>query len=373
VTIVARPAHVAAVRRDGLRVVERDGSTWLARPAAVVRVGEAALRPDDTVLLTVKCYDTAAVVTDLAAATSRLAAVACVQNGVANEATVATRFQPIYGVVARFSARLLEPGVVLAAGNRELEFGRYPAGVDETATALAERARNAGITAQTRDDVMAAKWSKLVMNCANAIYAICNVPVQRARSDPDVARLVNLVWAEAEATLAAAGIAHQPVAPLPLPEPLTAEPVAPAGGGTLATGSAGMLAGNPAREREAAHVSVRAAPLSPDPSPTRGEGSVDRRADGPVGAAPRWMHYAGHAGAYYGSTWDDLARGSGKSELPWLNGEIVRLAERHGVRAPANTYLLRTGMEMAARREPPGRCTPAALLAAVSRAGRAER
>jgi 2-dehydropantoate 2-reductase len=334
VAVVARPAHVAAIQDGGLRVVERDGSTWRARPAAVEHVADAGLRRDDVVLLTVKSYDTERAVADLAAAVDTAglagpAAIACVQNGVANEAVVAERFERVYGVVARFSARLLEPGVVLAAGNRELEFGRYPARIDEMARRLAERAREAGIVAQTRPDIMAAKWTKLVMNCANAIYAICDVPVQAARSDPDVARLVNLVWAEAETALAAAGVVHEPVAPLPPPPP--ASPHAAPAGGAEAAGGAG---GQPAHP----------GPVSPAGS---GAGTV-------------------HAGAYYGSTWDDLDRRSGKSELPWLNGEIVRLAERNGVPAPVNAWLLRAGAEMAARREPPGRCTPAELLAAVA-------
>lgn len=60
----------------------------------------------------------------------------------------------------------------------------------------------------------------------------------------------------------------------------------------------------------------------------------------------------------------------GASELPWLNGEIVRLAERAGQAAPANALLLRVGLAMAERRERPGRHSLAALLTMMGDAAR---
>jgi 2-dehydropantoate 2-reductase len=211
--------------------------------------------------------------------------------------------------MARFSARLLGPGHVLAAGNRHLAIGRFPRGVDALAEDLVARVRRSGIASDPEPDVMAAKWSKLVMNCVNAVYAICDVPVAAARTNPTVAGLINVVWDEAERVLTAAGVAHEPVPPLAIPS-------------AVATA-------------------------------------------GPSGAA---LPAAGGETPYYGSTWDDLARRHGKSELPWLNGEIVRLAEQVGMPAPANALLLRIGLDMAERREPPGRHAPAELLALVSEA-----
>lgn len=55
------------------------------------------------------------------------------------------------------------------------------------------------------------------------------------------------------------------------------------------------------------------------------------------------------------STWQSLARQQGTVETDFLNGEIVRLAERLGIRAPANKTLLRISQEMAARHELPGK------------------
>jgi 2-dehydropantoate 2-reductase len=314
VTLVARPAHCRAVNAWGLRVLERDGTSWRASPRAVESAEEAEPGRDDLVFLTCKANDTAAAVAELAhAARGGVRTVACLQNGVANEPRVAAAFPDVLGVMAKFSARLLEPGSVLAAGNRYLEFGRYPRGVDALVEDVVARVRRTGIEAAPTQDVVAAKWSKLVMNCANAVYAICDVPISAVRADPAVARLINLVWEEAEAVLQAAAVTHEPVAPLPIP------------------------------------AATEAAPLSASPASSTP----------PDGVPPP---------EYYGSSWDDLARRSGKTEAPWLNGEIVRLAAGLGRPAPANTLLLHTLLDMAERREPPGRHTPGALLDRLSRA-----
>ena len=62
------------------------------------------------------------------------------------------------------------------------------------------------------------------------------------------------------------------------------------------------------------------------------------------------------------STWQSLARRQGSVETDFLNGEIVRLAERLGIQAPINERLLRITQQMAAEHELPGKYTPAELL-----------
>ena len=61
------------------------------------------------------------------------------------------------------------------------------------------------------------------------------------------------------------------------------------------------------------------------------------------------------------STWQSLARVAGSIETEFLNGEVVRLAQKLGQQAPVNETLLRISQEMAARREQPGKYTPARL------------
>ena len=62
------------------------------------------------------------------------------------------------------------------------------------------------------------------------------------------------------------------------------------------------------------------------------------------------------------STWQSLARGQGTVEADFLNGEIVRVANRLGKHAPLNEALARIVRDMAAQRELPGKYTPGELL-----------
>lgn len=57
------------------------------------------------------------------------------------------------------------------------------------------------------------------------------------------------------------------------------------------------------------------------------------------------------------STWQSLAREQGTVETDFMNGEVVRLAESLGKKAPVNEILLRIAKEMAANREHPGKYT----------------
>ncbi|MFC1908371.1 ketopantoate reductase family protein [Chloroflexota bacterium] len=61
------------------------------------------------------------------------------------------------------------------------------------------------------------------------------------------------------------------------------------------------------------------------------------------------------------STWQSLARGQGTVESEYLNGEVVRLARKLGLRAPINEKLQGITQEMAANHEPPGKYTLAQL------------
>ncbi len=63
------------------------------------------------------------------------------------------------------------------------------------------------------------------------------------------------------------------------------------------------------------------------------------------------------------SSWQSLARGSNTIETDFFNGEIVRRARQIGRQAPLNEALVRISQEMAEKREPPGKYTPAELMA----------
>ena len=61
------------------------------------------------------------------------------------------------------------------------------------------------------------------------------------------------------------------------------------------------------------------------------------------------------------STWQSLARYQGSVETDFLNGEIVRVAERLGLKAPINEKLAEITREMAEKQELPGKYTVSQL------------
>jgi 2-dehydropantoate 2-reductase len=202
VTLVARGDHLRAIREHGLTVEAPDGATAAPIPATD-DVATLELAPADVALLTTKSQHTAAAV-DALAARSTEPSVACVQNGVQNERTALRRFANVYGVCVMCPASHLEPGVVRAhrgpiAGI--LDVGRYPAGVDDTAAALAAAFTRASFLSEPRPDIMRWKYTKLLLNLGNALEAACG-PASRGSALAAKAR------AEGVACLDAAGIAY---------------------------------------------------------------------------------------------------------------------------------------------------------------------
>ncbi|GAB3816077.1 ketopantoate reductase family protein [Micromonospora zhanjiangensis] len=124
VTLVARGAHLAAIRERGLTLDSPDGE-YVARTVALDGPAGLTLEPDTALLLTVKSQDTEAAlrawadvpVRDGGTAADRLPLLTA-QNGVANERTALRYFRHVYGVCVWLPATFLEPGLVAAEGTR---------------------------------------------------------------------------------------------------------------------------------------------------------------------------------------------------------------------------------------------------------------
>ena len=206
VTLIARGAHLDAIRERGLRVDAPDGTT-VERVPATDHVETRGLSPDDVVLLTTKSQHTAAALDALAGAPTTTP-IACVQNGVDNERRALRRFANVYSVCVMCPGTHLEPGVVQAHRapvHGILDLGRYPGGVDDTARAVASAFGAAGFLSEPRPDILRWKYTKLLLNLGNALAAICG-PGSRTGAIAARARQ------EGVACLRAAGIAFAPEA-----------------------------------------------------------------------------------------------------------------------------------------------------------------
>ncbi|MDZ5441957.1 2-dehydropantoate 2-reductase N-terminal domain-containing protein [Micromonospora sp. 4G57] len=272
VALVARGAHLDAIRDRGLTLRSPDGTVIWHGPATDGPPAEPL--PADTVLvLTVKSQDTEGALTawvdapvDGGGTAGERLPLVLAQNGVANERAALRLFARVHPVCVWLPATHLEPGVVVANGHPHpgmLHLGRYPSGSDDTSRAIAADLIAAGFVAPVRDDVMRWKYGKLLANLGNGLQALLGRDVPEAVGER--------VRAEGVAALAAAGIAHT------------------------------------SPEEEAAE---------------RGDLVRHRPVDGEERSG--------------GSTWQSLARGAGSAEADHLNGEIVLLGRLHGVPTPAN-------------------------------------
>ena len=191
VVAIARGAHFEAVHDNGLTLVDPDNKVTLPMPV-VDDPARIDWRDDDVVVVTTKTQDSAGALSALAAAAGRGVPVVCVQNGVENERIALRRFEHVYAICVMLPAEHLEPGVVAASSapiTGLLDVGRYPAGLDDTAHAVAAVLSGATFESIPRPDVMRWKYAKLLMNLGNAVEALCapgddaNLLARHARSE----------------------------------------------------------------------------------------------------------------------------------------------------------------------------------------------
>jgi 2-dehydropantoate 2-reductase len=201
VTLVARGAHLRAIRARGL-TLDTYEATYVVDAPASDTVADVAWTDDTVVVVAVKSQHTQTVLADLARHAPAGTPVLTAQNGVANETETLRRFARTYGVLVMLPATHLEPGVVVQKCHPVpgmLDLGRVPGGTDEICAAVAADLRTAGFGSEVRPDIMAWKHRKLLMNLGNAVDATC---VPGAAAD----ELVERARTEGEETLRTSGI-----------------------------------------------------------------------------------------------------------------------------------------------------------------------
>ncbi len=211
VVLVARPAHVQAIARDGLRL-EMAGRVEAVRVEASVDL--AAVRGADLILFCVKSTDTEAVAAELAPHLDPRAPVLSLQNGVENAAAIAGRVAcPVVPAVVYVATSMGGPGVVCHHGRGDLVIGASKPPVASHPTAPADLQRlvdffaGAGVPVRISDDVMAELWAKLMVNCAyNAISGLAQASYSQLAALPEVREMQRAVVGEVVALAAAEGV-----------------------------------------------------------------------------------------------------------------------------------------------------------------------
>lgn len=195
VTLIEQwPAHVEAIRRDGLRVIMPDRETVTRIPTMHLCDIATLREPFDIVLMLMKAYDAtwaARLIEPYLAADGLLIGV---QNGMTAE-TIAeiVGAQRTLGCVIEVSSEMDEPGVVMRHTPAErswfalgpLAVGGHPR-LEEAAAVL----RCAGAVSIV-DDILSAKWMKLISNCTTLVStAALGLPMMAALDTPGMRELM---------------------------------------------------------------------------------------------------------------------------------------------------------------------------------------
>jgi len=307
--LVARGAHLDAIRSSGL-LVRSPGGTFTVTPPAAAGPDDLRLTTEDVLVLTTKTQHAEAALAqwadapvfdhDLDAAAASpigtsgdLLPVLTALNGVASESMALRWFARVFGVCVWMPATYVVPGEVIVRGapaSGVMHMGRFPAelATDADRNLLAEVASDwgkAGFVVPTPADVMPWKYRKLLGNLGNAFNALLG-------DVPGAGDLTALARQEGTQIIEAAGIALNDVA-----------------------------------EENAARTAFSVQPV---------EGAPARSGS---------------------STWQSLSRGTGSAESDYLNGEIVAIAHRIGRTAPVNGAVARSIRAAAVTGAKPGDIT----------------
>ena len=173
VTLIGRPAHVAAFQLEGLLL---DTLQFKARVPVDASTDASAVAGAALVLVCVKSGDTDAAAKSVAPHLAPGATIVSLQNGVDN----AARMRPlvdaeVLAAVVYVGCQMAGPGHVRHTGRGDLVIGGR-AGADEGARRAASVAavfERAGVPCKVSSNVDGELWIKLIINCAyNAACAL---------------------------------------------------------------------------------------------------------------------------------------------------------------------------------------------------------
>ncbi|MCB9992636.1 MAG: ketopantoate reductase family protein [Hyphomicrobiaceae bacterium] len=199
---IGRGAQLEAIRKDGLRLKTPDGDHH-ATFEMVANPAEISFRRDDITVLAMKSQHTEVALHALRAAGIRPQSVICAQNGVSNEAAALRYFDHVLGAMLMMPVTYLTPGEVIASGTPKrgiLDIGLIPAGTDSRVDMVCEALNGAGYAAYPHEDVMRAKYGKLLLNLVNGIDAVLG------RTEKE-SKYIRMARDEARAVYQKAGIA----------------------------------------------------------------------------------------------------------------------------------------------------------------------
>jgi 2-dehydropantoate 2-reductase len=227
VTVIARGPHLAAIRADGLKLIEEDGRETVSRVAATDKIAQVS--PQDLVVLGMKAHQVSAVVRDLHVLYDAGTAVLTAQNGIpwwyffkhggphegrrlesVDPGGVIADNLPADRVLASVvypAAEILRPGVIKHIEGNRFSISEIDNSKSERATRVSEALQKAGFKAPVVSDVRSEIWTKLWGNLSfNPISALTHATLEDICRYPPTREAAARLMREAQAVGEALGI-----------------------------------------------------------------------------------------------------------------------------------------------------------------------
>jgi 2-dehydropantoate 2-reductase len=206
VSFVARGAHLAAMRKEGLRLESSVGEIHL--PKVQATDDPATIGKVDLVVFAVKLWDTEAAARSIAPLLGPDTGVLSLQNGVRKDDILRPIVgeKALMGGVAYMGTAISSPGVIHHTGTMQrVVFGEYDGRRSARAEALLGYLQKSGIDGQLSTDVRRSIWEKFVFLVAMAaVTASIRLPIGPIRSHP----LTRQFYLDALREAATVGRAH---------------------------------------------------------------------------------------------------------------------------------------------------------------------
>jgi 2-dehydropantoate 2-reductase len=217
VTLIARGAHLAAIRERGLTVRAARGE-FTVRPGASDSASEVS--PVELVLLAVKTYDNHSALPMLRTLAGPNAIVLTLQNGVDSPSEVASSVgrSPVLGGAAYIATAVAAPGLIEQTGtHHRIVFGEAfdaPSVVSGRVAALRELLTDAGIEAEGVPDARVPLWEKYIYLAPFAGFTgAARLPIGPLWQHEETRVLFTRACGEVEAVARAEGVQVTPDVP----------------------------------------------------------------------------------------------------------------------------------------------------------------
>ena len=168
VTLIARGAHLDAIRSNGLRLLQDDAGFTVNVPATS---DPREVGPVDLALYTVKAYHNAAAIPAIRPLVGPNTAVLTLQNGVDCHVRLRESLGPGHALPGAYwtASSVQSPGVIASVGpTPRLSFGEERGRTSARAESIRRALRSAGVDAELSPDPLQVIWTKFIVLCSLA-------------------------------------------------------------------------------------------------------------------------------------------------------------------------------------------------------------